>query len=122
MVNLSPFLQAITADRQGGMWVSFGRHGLYRLADGMWTPYGGRNDLPKTGVIVEFTDYLGRVWFGYVNNQLAVLEGDKVRVFGPSDGLQVGNILAIHGRGSEIWIGGDFSARRRATHRNGNPV
>ncbi len=102
-------LQTITGDQQGGIWVSFGRHGLYRLADGIWTAYGGRDDLPKTGaLIIEFTDSLGRVWFGYLNNQLAVLEGNRVRVFGPSDGLQVGTILAIHGRGSEIWIGGEF--------------
>jgi ligand-binding sensor domain-containing protein len=59
-------------------------------------------------VIVAFTDSLGRVWFGYVKNQLAVLDGDRVRVFGPSDDLEVGNILAIYGRGSEIWIGGEF--------------
>jgi hypothetical protein len=59
------FLQTITEDRRGAMWVSFGRHGLYRLADGVWTSYGGREDLPKTGMLLEFTDNLGRVWFGY---------------------------------------------------------
>jgi PAS domain S-box-containing protein len=58
--------------------------------------------------MIEFTDNLGRVWFGYANSQLAVLDGDRVRLFGPSDGLQVGNITAIYGRGSEIWIGGEF--------------
>jgi ligand-binding sensor domain-containing protein len=47
--NQFHFLQTITKDEQGGIWVSFGRHGLYRLADGIWTPYGGRNDFPKTG-------------------------------------------------------------------------
>jgi signal transduction histidine kinase len=52
------------------MWVSFGRHGLYRLAEGVWTPYGGRKDLPKTGVVIEFTDSLGRVWFGYTSTGL----------------------------------------------------
>jgi hypothetical protein len=79
------------------------------LANGIWTPYGGRDDLPKTGILTsEFTDSLGRVWFGYTKSQLAVLDGDRVRVFGPSDGLQVGTILAIHGRGPEIWIGGEF--------------
>ncbi len=109
MANQFYSLQTIAGDQQGGIWVSFGRHGLYRLADGVWTPYGGRNDLPKTGaLIIEFTDSLGRVWFGYLKSQLAVLDGDRVRVFGPSDGLQVGTILAIHGRGSEIWIGGEF--------------
>ena len=109
MANQFYSLQAITGDQQGGIWVSFGRHGLYRLADGIWTPYGGRGDLPKTGALIsEFTDSLGRVWFGYLKSQLVVLDGDRIRVFGPSDGLQVGAILAIHGRGSEIWIGGEF--------------
>jgi PAS domain S-box-containing protein len=109
MANQFFFLQTITQDEQGGIWVSYGRHGLYRLANGIWTPYGGRDDLPKTGILIsEFTDSLGRVWFGYAKSKLAVLDGDRVRVFGPSDGLQVGAILAIHGRGSEIWIGGEF--------------
>jgi len=108
MVNQIEFLQTITGDQQGGVWVSFGRHGLYRLADGIWTPYGGRDDLPKKAILFEFTDSLGRVWFGCTNSQLAVLDGDRVRRFGPSDDLQVGNITAIYGRGPKIWIGGEF--------------
>jgi hypothetical protein len=103
MVDQSPYLQTITQDRQGGMRVSFGRHGLYRLADGVWTSYGGREDLPKTGVVIEFTDGLGRVWIGNTKSQLAVLDGDHVQVFGPNDGIRVGNFTAIYGRGSEIW-------------------
>jgi signal transduction histidine kinase/streptogramin lyase len=106
------YLQTITRDAQGGMWVSFGRHGLYRLADGVWTSYGGREDLPKTGVVIEFTDKLGRVWFGYTKSELAVLDGDHVQVFGPKDGIRVGNITAIYGRGSEIWIGGEFGLQQ----------
>jgi signal transduction histidine kinase/ligand-binding sensor domain-containing protein len=109
MVNQYVFMQTITGDQQGGIWVSFGRHGLYRLANGSWTPYGGRDNLPKGGaLIIAFTDSLGRVWFGYTKSELAVLDGDRVRRFGPSDDLQVGNITAIYGRGSEIWIGGEF--------------
>jgi PAS domain S-box-containing protein len=109
MVNQFEFLQTITEDQQGGIWVSFGRHGLYRLANGSWIPYGGRDDLPKTEMMVTaFTDTLGRVWFGYAKSELAVLDGGRARVFGPSDDLQVGNITAIYGRGSEIWIGGEF--------------
>ncbi|HEY6763921.1 MAG TPA: PAS domain-containing protein, partial [Candidatus Sulfotelmatobacter sp.] len=109
MVNQFEFLQTITGDQQGGIWVSFGRRGLYRLANGSWTPYGGRDDLPKTGtMMIAFTDSHGRVWFGYAKSQLAVLDGDRVRRFGPSDDLQVGNITAIYGRGAEIWIGGEF--------------
>jgi signal transduction histidine kinase/ligand-binding sensor domain-containing protein len=110
IANQFNFLQTITEDPQGGIWISFGRHGLYRLADGVWTPYGGRDDLPKTGpmMLVAFTDSLGRVWFGYAKSLLALMDGDRVRVFGPSDGLQVGTVQAVYGRGSEIWIGGEL--------------
>jgi signal transduction histidine kinase/ligand-binding sensor domain-containing protein len=112
MAGQSAFLQTITRDRGGGMWVSFGRHGLYRLAQGVWTSYGGREDLPKTGVVIEFTDSLGRVWFGYTKSQLAVLDDDHVQVFGPNDGIRVGNITSIYGRGAEIWIGGEFGLQQ----------
>jgi signal transduction histidine kinase len=109
MVGESEFLQTIADDQQGGLWVSFGRGSLYRLAEGIWTPYGGRDDLPKTGrIMIAFNDSLGRVWFGNVNGILVVLDGDRVRVFRPGDDLQVGKITAIYGRGPEIWIGGEF--------------
>jgi signal transduction histidine kinase/streptogramin lyase len=109
MVNQSELLQTIAEDQQGGMWVSFGRGSLYRLFDGGWTLFGGRKDLPKTGrTAVAFTDSLGRVWFGNVNGLLAVLDGDRVRVFRPGSDLQAGNITAIYGRGPEIWIAGEF--------------
>jgi signal transduction histidine kinase len=112
VADQSMFLQAITQDRRGGLWLSLGRHGLYRYADRVWTPYGGRNDLPKTGVVSEFTDTVGRVWLGFTKNQLAVLDGDSLRVLGTDDGLRVGNVLAITGRGPDVWIGGDFGLQR----------
>lgn len=105
-------LLTMTQDQSGGTWVSFGSRGLYRYAGGTWTRYGGRRDFPTTPVIVEFTDSLGRIWFGYPNNTLAVLQGNSVRVFGPRDGFQVGNLTAISGRGSKIWLGGEFGLMR----------
>jgi len=101
------FLQAIVQDRSGGMWVAFWNRGVYRLADGVWMVNGGRSDLPKQRVHIEFADSLGRIWFGSRSNVLAVLDGDRVQTFGPSDGIRVGDITAIYGRGPEIWIGGE---------------
>ena len=46
------------------------------------------------------------------NNVLAVLEGDRVQTFGPSDGIRVGDITAIYGRGSELWVGGEFGLQQ----------
>ena len=106
------YVQAIAEDQRGAMWVSFLRYGLYRWADGAWTRDGGHHELPQTIVLAEFTDSLGRVWFGYIKNQLALLDGDHVQVFGSGNGLRVGNITAIHGRGPRIWIGGEFGLVR----------
>jgi signal transduction histidine kinase/ligand-binding sensor domain-containing protein len=106
------YLQAITEEQRGAMWVSFLRYGLYRLADGAWTRDGGHHELPQTNVLAEFTDGLGRVWLGYVKNQLALVDGDHVQLFGSGDGLRLGNITAIHGRGAGIWIGGEFGLVR----------
>ena len=112
MIDRIRYVQAIAQDRSGGVWISFWRFGLYRLADGIWTPFGGREDLPKTGVLTEFSDSLARLWFGCGKNQLAVLDGDRLKVFGPSDGVRVGNITAIYGRGPQIWIGGELGLQQ----------
>ncbi|MGD0894046.1 MAG: ATP-binding protein, partial [Terracidiphilus sp.] len=100
------YVQAFAEDRQGGMWVSFGRLGLYRYAAGVWTRNGGHSELPAL-TLTEYTDSSGFVWFGCINNNLGVLEGDHVRVFAAKNGIHVGNITAITGRGSEVWVGGE---------------
>jgi signal transduction histidine kinase len=108
VANHSDYIQALTQDRSGGLWVSLGGFGQYRYADGVWTPDGGRKDFPKRAVVSEFTDRQGRVWFGLEKGGLAVLDGDRLQVFGPADGVHVGNIMAINGRGTAIWLGGEF--------------
>ena len=105
-------LTTVTQDGSGGMWVAFGRTGLYRLKDGVWTKHGGRSDFPTSGAVIVFTDTLGRIWFGCAKSQLAVLDGDRIETFGASDGLQVARITAVSGRGSEIWIGGEFGVQQ----------
>ncbi len=112
MADKAELLQAITQDRSGAMWVSFGPAGLYRFKDGVWTKRGERPDLPMWGILTVFTDSTGRVWFASTRNRLAVLDGDRVQVFGSNDGLRVGNVTAISGRGPEIWIGGEFGLQQ----------
>jgi len=104
--------RTITEDRFGGMWVSFSGAVLYRYSEGVWTLNGGRYDFPKQLIMTEFTDAVGRVWFGSSRSRLTVLDGHGLLTLGPSDGVQVGNVTAIYGRGSEIWIGGEFGLQQ----------
>lgn len=112
IADQTQYLQAIAPDRSGGLWFSFGRHGLYRFADGAWTPFGGHKELFQAGVVSEFTDHLGRVWFGATKSHLALLDGDRVRLFDSKDGIRIGNITAIYGRGAAIWMGGELGLQQ----------
>jgi signal transduction histidine kinase/ligand-binding sensor domain-containing protein len=121
MAGRARSLLTMTHDGSGGFWVSFGGPGLYRLRDGEWTKYVGRREppgsgastaCPRSGVVIAFTDTLARVWLGCTKSQLTVLDADREQTFGPSDGVQVGNVTAIHGRGAEIWIGGEFGLQQ----------
>ena len=121
LVGRERALASMTHDGAGGFWVSFVGLGLYRLKDGEWTKHegkfeplapGSKTPCPRSGVIVAFTDSLARVWLGCTRNQLTVVDRDGERTFGPSDGVVVGNVTAIHGRSAAIWIGGEFGLQQ----------
>jgi signal transduction histidine kinase/ligand-binding sensor domain-containing protein len=101
-------VQAITADRQGRLWVSVVRHGVYRLDHGEWRPFGDLPDLPHETAILAWTDAHGKVWFGYPGNRVAVLDGDRVTTYSTIQGLALGNVTAITGREQHVWLGGEW--------------
>ena len=55
----------MTVDRSGVLWVSLPPAGVYRLRDGTWTRFTGTANFPAGPALTEFTDVLGRVWFGF---------------------------------------------------------
>jgi ligand-binding sensor domain-containing protein len=81
-------VQAITKDPSGALWVSVVRDGVFRLADGKWSRYGE----PAVSLT---TDSEGRVWLGYPNSQVEIVDKDMVRCLSAADGLNVGAVLAI---------------------------
>ena len=118
---LARFLVTMTHDGSGGYWVSISGVGLYRLRDGTWTSYRpaphlslaeARKICPGSGALVAFTDQANRIWLGCTKGQLAVIDGEKETTFGAKEGIQVGNVTAIFGRGPAIWIGGEFGLQQ----------
>ena len=97
----------MTRDGSGNLWVSIVGVGVYQRLGERWVPFGGRDALPREPAVVLTTDEAGRTWLGYTGNRVAMVEGDSVRLFTADDGLSVGIVLAIHVRGSHVWVGGD---------------
>jgi len=99
-------VQAITCDQSGRLWVSIAGKGVFRQDDSGWTSLESLAG-PQGTALSAFTDATGRIWFGFENNVVVVLDGDKITRFSSKDGVLIGDVMSIQGRGSNIWIGGD---------------
>ena len=76
------------------------------------SPAEARKICPGSGALIAFTDQANRIWLGCTKGQLAVIDGEKETTFGTKEGIQVGNVTAIFGRGPAIWIGGEFGLQQ----------
>ncbi|MET0497594.1 MAG: two-component regulator propeller domain-containing protein [Steroidobacteraceae bacterium] len=109
-------IQAMASD-DDAMWVSIVRGGVYRVANNHWTLWGGRPELPTEPATTLVRDANGRLWFGYVDGRIAVLDRGRIARYAASDGLLTGTVQAIWGRGRNVWVGGQQGLSRFDGHR-----
>ncbi len=100
-------VQAILATGAQQQWVSVARKGLYRVDAGHWQLQSGRNGLPGDTVMSLTRDAAGRLWAGYLDNRIALIDGANVQLFGPVQGLALGNVLVLLADGKHLWAGGE---------------
>jgi signal transduction histidine kinase/streptogramin lyase len=96
---------AMTSDSSGAIWVCFADLGVFRYAGGRWVNFrdlGGRPD----AAFSAFTDAAGRVWFGYRDNSLLLIDHGQVRSITGKDHVPVGEVRSIQGYKKDLWIGG----------------
>lgn len=108
-------VQAITEDRDGSLWVSVVRKGVFHVvASGEWVAGGGVEALKRLGpAVVEMTEPDGSIWFGYPNSRIARLQNGTVRVFdGGNQRLSIGGVESIYATGGQIWAGGELGLAR----------
>jgi len=82
------------------------------LEDGAWTPYGGIAALPRGPAITIVRDHRDRLWFSYPGGNVAVLDGEQVRLYSKADGLQIGNVMANYPGRIDQWLGGELGLAR----------
>lgn len=89
-------VHALTVDLAGNPWVSIVRSSLFRYRNGAWERNGNLLALPDQRPQVHALDKEGRLWFGYRDGTLAVVESNQVRTLGAAEGLDFGAIFALH--------------------------
>lgn len=106
--NRDWFWEVIPSGSDGGLWVGVGDVGLFHFRNGAWT------NRPKPAGLLErvpsasYRDPTGRIWFGYTENRVYLLDGEQVRSYSRDDGLDIGRIRVIRGRGPHFWFGGEL--------------
>ena len=72
-------VQSIVEDRRGAVWASFIPYGLAKWEGGHWTRNGGLTGLPEAWVVILNIGPTVRIWAGYMNGEVAVIDGTSVR-------------------------------------------
>jgi signal transduction histidine kinase/sugar lactone lactonase YvrE len=104
--NLRFTVVGTTRDRSGRLWISVGGSGVFFRDDSTWTfkpILPGRPDMAPPSMAA---DDEGRMWFVY-RDELAMVQGDRVRVFTADDGLTVGSLTSVRTAAGRVWVGGE---------------
>lgn len=97
-------IRAMTTDTAGALWASITDKGVFRFKDGTWTLV----DSLQTGLAtVIVSDSPKRMWFGYAQNRVAVVEAGWRREYSLAEGLDVGNVTALHADGNDVLVAGE---------------
>lgn len=107
-------VQALMRDRDGALWASVARKGLYRLQGSQWARVDPPLSLAGQYPLTMALDGQGRLWQGYTDNQVVVATpaasgaAGGGRLLGAGQGLRVGSVLALQAAGPRLWVGGEF--------------
>ena len=82
-------LTEVTKDSLGRLWVLFAGNNFFRRDGTQWTKLASFG-APTRGALNAHSDSRGGIWFGFRNNRVVLLEGEKAKVLTEKDGIGVG--------------------------------
>lgn len=100
-------IDTMTSDGAGGVWLFDAERGLLHWSHDRFDRPALPAALQRAGVEATLTDSRGRVWMAFTTGDVALAEGDGLRVFSRADGLEGGVYQAIVEDAEHvIWLGG----------------
>ncbi|QIB52328.1 sensor histidine kinase [Pseudomonas sp. OIL-1] len=102
-------VRAMTVDKDGGIWVSINRTGLFVWADQHWRRIEPVSDAERQIMPVTASrDLTGKLWFGYRDNLLVSIDEQKIAHWGKEEGLDIGHVTAMLHLPGRTWMGGQY--------------
>jgi hypothetical protein len=88
------------------VWASFIPYGLAKWDGERWIRNGGLTGLPEAWVVILGMGPDGSIWAGYINGEVAAIDGTSVRRYAAKNGLNSGPVAAILCGQSDCWLAG----------------
>jgi len=104
------FVWEVVRDHDGdGLWARVGDVWPVHFKDGVWSRLPPPPGLLERGPSATFHDSAGRIWFGYTESRVAILDRGRATLYTAKDGIDIGRIRVIRGkRGPHYWLGGEL--------------
>lgn len=102
------FWEIIPDNDDSGLWGGLGDEGLVYFRDGGWIRRAHFPGLLERVPSATYRDTTGRIWFGYTENRVYILDRTTIRSYASQDGIDIGRIRVIRGQGPQIWVGGEL--------------
>jgi signal transduction histidine kinase/ligand-binding sensor domain-containing protein len=89
-----PYCVAQIAGDERQLFAVCAQSGLWRRADGRWQKVEAPGFPPEAPVVIAL-DRSGRLWTGYIDNKVGLLDGDTARTYPVDAAPGIGNVQAI---------------------------
>lgn len=100
-------IRAMAVGKEGDIWASVNREGLFVWADQQWTRMEPVSDSDRQVMPVSASrDQAGNLWFGYRDNLLVSFDGQQFERWGDTEGLSIGHVTAMLHLPERTWVGG----------------
>jgi len=99
-------IHALALQGDGSVWMAAIGGGAWRYGGGSWERAAMLPQEGKKTPLSMLADRRGRMWFGYIDNEVALLDGDQVRTFGKDQGLAVGKVALLTQADGDVLAGG----------------
>jgi len=100
-------VRTMTVGKNGDIWVSINRAGLFVWADQQWRHVEPVSDAERQLMpVIASQDLTGTLWFGYRDNLLVSVDGQNTERWGEQQGLNIGHVTAMLHLPGRTWVGG----------------
>ncbi|WP_175540339.1 sensor histidine kinase [Halomonas sp. QHL1] len=100
-------IRTMAVGKNGDIWVSVNREGLFVWADQQWHNIDPLSDSERQVMPVSASrDPSGKLWFGYRDNLLVSFAEHKFERWSYEEGLDIGHVTAMLHLPERTWVGG----------------